>query len=61
MAGPAKETIPVRLPPQAIELVDQLVLLGIYGSNRGEVTRQLILDQLKRLASERVIRLPNAE
>ncbi len=58
MAGQIKETIPVRLPPEAVAMLDDLVHLGIYGSNRGEIARQLILDQLKLLVTQRVVSLP---
>ena len=51
----AKDTLPVRLPAQAIKLMDQLVAVGLYGTTRGEIARNLILDQLKRLTAEKVI------
>jgi hypothetical protein len=51
----AKEHIPVRLPQEALVLMDQLKSVGLYGSNRGEIARSLILDQLKRLVAEQVI------
>lgn len=59
MATPPKEMIPVRLPPETVTMIDQLIPIGLYGSNRGEIARQLILDQLKRLVVERVIKLPD--
>lgn len=50
-----KDTLPVRLPVQAIEMLDSLVEVGLHGSNRGEVARNLILDQLKRLTAEGIL------
>jgi Arc/MetJ-type ribon-helix-helix transcriptional regulator len=46
----AKDMVPVRLPPQAVEMLDELTKLGLFGDARAEVARNLILDQLKRLA-----------
>lgn len=54
----AKEHIPVRLPPAAIKMIDSLIGMGLYGTNRGEIARSLILDQLKHLAATKVIKLP---
>ena len=48
-----KDTIAVRLPKQAVEMLDALIPVGLYGSNRGEVARALILDQLKRIRAEK--------
>ena len=36
-------------------MIDQLVATGLYGTSRGEVARALILDQLKRLAAEKLV------
>lgn len=58
MANQPKEMIPVRLPPEAIAMLDALIPLGLYGSNRGEIARQLILDQLKELVASHTISLP---
>lgn len=52
MARQAKDMVPVRLPRQAVEMLDALISVGLYGSNRGEVARALILDQLKRIRAE---------
>lgn len=51
----AKDTIAVRLSPQAIAMIDALVPLGLFGTSRGEVARSLILDQLKKLAAEKIV------
>lgn len=51
----AKDQMAVRLPAQANAMLDDLIRLGLYGTSRGEVARTLILDQLKRLAAEKII------
>lgn len=61
MANQPKEMIPVRLPPEAVSMLDDLIPLGLYGSNRGEIARQLILDQLKALVAARTLTLPERE
>lgn len=48
------------LPDEALVMFEQLYSSGLYGKNRGEVARQLILDMLKQLVSQKVIRLPSA-
>ena len=53
MTRETKVTVPVRLPRQAVEMLDALVPIGLYGTNRGEVARTLILDQLKRIRAEK--------
>jgi Arc/MetJ-type ribon-helix-helix transcriptional regulator len=52
MSRETKETIPVRLPKQALDMIELLVPTGLYGTNRGEVARSLILDQLKRIKAD---------
>ena len=47
----------ITLPDEALALFPQLYSSGLYGKNRGEVTRQLVLDMLKRLVAEGVIKL----
>jgi Arc/MetJ-type ribon-helix-helix transcriptional regulator len=53
MAREPKEMLPVRLPKQAVDMLDDLVPIGLYGSTRAEVARTLILDQLKRIRAEK--------
>ncbi|WP_171988053.1 hypothetical protein [Hyphomicrobium sp. NDB2Meth4] len=48
-----KDMAPVRLPPDAVALMDELIG-GLYGTSRGEVARTLILDELKRLFADRI-------
>jgi Arc/MetJ-type ribon-helix-helix transcriptional regulator len=57
LAGQTKETVAVRLPSQAIKMMDELISVGLYGDTRGEVARNLILDQLKRIAAEQIIQI----
>lgn len=52
----AKKTLPLRLPAEAIESLDDLVG-SVYGTSRAEVARTLIMDQLKRLSEKGVIKL----
>ena len=49
-----KEQTALRLPPAALLMVDELIG-SIYGTNRSDVARNLILDQIKRLAAEKLI------
>ena len=42
-------SISITLPEQVIEIIDELIPLGLYGNKRAEVIRNLVLDQLKRL------------
>lgn len=55
-----KGQLAVRLPQQAIDKIDELIGVGIYGDNRGEVLRSLVLDQIKRLIDARVITPPTS-
>ena len=51
----------ITLPDEALELFEQLYLSGLYGKNRGEVARQLILDMLKELLARKVLQLRSGE
>lgn len=55
--GDNNEQLSVRLPPQAIKLVEDLVPIGLHGGSRGEVARTLILSRLAQLVSEGILRL----
>jgi hypothetical protein len=46
-----KEQIAVRLPPAGLVMLDMLIGT-IYGTNRGEVARSLILKALEDLAAQ---------
>lgn len=50
-----KEQLAVRLPPAALKMVDQLIG-SVHGVNRAEVARSLIIDQLKKLATEGLVK-----
>lgn len=50
----AKEQLTVRLPAAALQMIDDLIG-SVYGTNRADVARSLIVDHLKKLASEKVI------
>jgi hypothetical protein len=56
MAGKAKSGFTVKLPPEACEMLERLKPKGIYGSNRAEIARTLILDKLKELDAAGVVR-----
>lgn len=46
----------ITLPDEVIETMLDLQPSKMYGSNRAEIARSLILDMLKRLASEGLVR-----
>lgn len=50
-----KDMVPVRLPLQAVEMLEELAKIGLYGDKRAEVARNLILDQLKKLAESGLV------
>ncbi len=52
----AKDQLTVRLPSAAVAMIDDLID-SVYGTNRADVARSLILDHLKKLAAEGVINL----
>ena len=58
--GATKE-IPVRLPIQVIGIMKELEKSGLFGSSRGEVARNLILDRLKQLAAYRMIKSDSSD
>jgi hypothetical protein len=39
----------ITLPDEALAMIKQLEPVGLYGTNRAEIARQLILDHLKLL------------
>ncbi|MCH8952184.1 MAG: hypothetical protein IID49_08695 [Proteobacteria bacterium] len=41
------ESFSITLPIQAIEMIEKLIPIGLYGTNRAQISSQLILDQLK--------------
>ncbi len=50
----AKEQLAIRLPASAVAMIDDLIG-SVYGTNRADVARSLIVDHLKKLAAEKVI------
>lgn len=44
----------ITLPVEAVELMRKLARVGLYGTSRGEVARELILSQLRELARDSV-------
>jgi hypothetical protein len=46
------ESFSITLPLQAIEMLEDLIPLGLYGTTRAEIAKQLILDQLKEMRSK---------
>jgi hypothetical protein len=58
--GEGNTQFQIVLPNETLEMFEQLYSSGLYGKNRGEVARQLILDMLKELVARNVIRLRSA-
>lgn len=50
-----KEQIAVRLPAAAVAMIDDLIG-SVLGTNRGDVARSLIQDQLKHLAAQKLVK-----
>ena len=48
----------ITLPDEVLKMFEQLYPLGLYGKTRAEVARQLILDMMKRLSGEKIIKFP---
>jgi len=46
----------ITLPDEVIETMMDLLPSKMYGTNRAEIARALILDMLKRLASEGLVK-----
>jgi len=50
--------ISLRLPNKAIEMIEEdLVPIGIYGTNRAEVCKALILARIEQLIAEGIARV----
>jgi hypothetical protein len=45
----AETPFTIRLPKQALDLIEILQKRGLHGENRAAIARQLVLDQLKTL------------
>jgi Arc/MetJ-type ribon-helix-helix transcriptional regulator len=57
-SGDKKTSFTISLSPQAIEMVEDLIKLGIYGTNRGEVVRALVNHRLEDLIGKGVLKPP---
>jgi len=55
--APGNTSFTITLPNEVIETMMDLLPSKIYGTNRGEIARSLILDMLKRLAAEKLVRI----
>ena len=55
--APGHTSFSITLPDEVIETMLDLLPSKMYGANRAEIARQLILDTLKRLAADGIVRL----
>ncbi len=55
--APGNQQFSVTLPDEAIEMMKDLEKTKLYGTNRGEIARALILDMLKQLAAQKVVKM----
>jgi hypothetical protein len=53
-----KDGFTIKLAPEALAMMKQLEPLGIFGSNRAEIARNLIEDRLKQLLAEKLVAPP---
>jgi hypothetical protein len=61
MAEESKE-FSITLPMEAIEMIEEdLIPYGLYGKYRGTICRNLILDMLKQLAAQQIVRKPGTK
>jgi hypothetical protein len=49
----------ITLSPQAIEMIESLIQIGLHGTSRAEVARKLINDRLEDLIGRGVIKPPS--
>ncbi len=54
----AKDGFTIKLAPPALDMMKQLEPLGIFGSNRAEIARNLIEDRLKQLLADGTVKRP---
>lgn len=54
--APGNTSFSITLPDEVIETMMDLQPTKIYGTNRAEIARALILDMLKRLAAEKLVK-----
>ena len=55
--APGNTSFTITLPDEVIETMMDLLPSKAYGTNRAEIARALILDMLKRLHAEKIVRL----
>lgn len=48
----------ITLPNRVIAMMEQLEKIGLYGGNRGEVARTLILSRIEELIGQGLVKLP---
>jgi len=49
--------ISLTLPAQVAEMLQELVVVGLYGASRSEVARSLILSRLEQLVGQNIVQL----
>lgn len=54
--APGNTSFTITLPDEIIETMMDLLPSKAYGTNRAEIARSLILDMLKRLAADGLVR-----
>lgn len=54
--APGNTSFTITLPNEVLETMMDLQPSKIYGSNRAEIARSLILDMLKQLAAQKLVR-----
>ncbi len=52
------ESFSITLSVQAIEMIDSLIGVGIFGANRGEITRTLVNSRLEQLIAQKIVTPP---
>ena len=55
--APGNTSFTITLPDEAVETMMDLLPSKLYGTNRAEIARSLILDMLKKLAADGLVRL----
>ena len=57
-SGDKKTSFSITLAPKALELIESLIDLQIYGTNRAEVVRTLVNQRLEELIGKGVLDRP---
>lgn len=53
--GSKMEQFSISLPIQALDMIEKLVPIGLYGNSRGEVARALILSRLEQIVRDGIL------